>query len=85
MKEQKSKWPYHNNTIVVKMAGRIKSKWPHDFQDRLRIDGRWKLIDVEAGRIFTGPDHEIKAEKYLKKKCREYQERTKEEMYVEKI
>ena len=83
MNEQKSKWPHHNKTIVVKMAGEIKKKYPHHMEDKSRIDGRWKLISVEAGRIFTGPDHEIKAEKYLKKKRREYKERTTEEMYDE--
>ena len=83
MNEQKSKWPHHNKTIVVKMAGRSTSKYPHHFKDRFRVDGRWRLISVEAGRIFTGPDHEEKAEKYLKKKRREYKERITEEMYDE--
>jgi len=49
-------------------------------EDKSRIDGRWQIFDVEAGRIFTGPDHEEKAEKYLKKKRREYKEKTEEEM-----
>tara|TARA_R100001143_G_scaffold44787_1_gene40149 strand:+ start:380 stop:550 length:171 start_codon:yes stop_codon:yes gene_type:complete len=34
----------------------------------VKIKGKWHLIKVEAGRIFTGLDHEIKAEKYLQKK-----------------
>jgi len=79
MNEQKSKWPHHNKTIVVKMAGRIKSKYPHYMEDKSRIDGRWQIFDVEAGRIFTGPNHKDKAYEYVLKKRREYKERTTEE------
>ena len=82
MNEQKSKWPYYNKTIVVKMAGGSK-RVGEPFRYGIRADGRWKLFDIEAGRIFTGPDHGEKAEKYLKKKRREYKERTTEEMYDE--
>jgi len=82
MNEQKSKWPHHNKTIVVKMGARSK-RVGKSFRYSIRGDGKWKLLSVEAGRIFTGPDHEIKAEKYLKKKKKEYQERTTEEMYDE--
>ena len=81
MNEQKSKWPHHNKTIVVKMAGRYTSKYPH--LKRFRVDGKWQLLNVEAGRIFTGSDHGEKAEKYLKKKRREYKERTTEEIHDE--
>ena len=82
MNEQKSKWPHHNKTIVVKMGAGFK-RMGKSFRYSIRADGKWKLIDVEAGRIFTGPDHEIKAKKYLEKKKKEYKERTKEEMYDE--
>ena len=82
MNEQKSKWPHHNKTIVVKMGAGSK-RVGKSFRYSIREDGRWKLIRIEAGRIFTGPNHEIKAEKYLKKKKKEYQERTTEEMYDE--
>jgi hypothetical protein len=82
MNEQKSKWPYHNKTIVVKMDGGFK-RLGESFRYSIRADGKWKLLDVEAGRIFTGPDHEIKARKYLKKKKKKYQERTPEEIYDE--
>ena len=82
MNEQKSKWPHHNKTIVVKMEAGSK-RVGKSFRYSIRADGGWKLLSVEAGRIFTGPDHEIKAEKYLKKKKKEYQERTTEEMYDE--
>lgn len=80
MNEQKSKWPYHNKTIVVKMAGKFKSKYPHRMEDQSRTDGKWKSFEVEAGRIFTGPNHGDKAYEYVLKKRREYKERTKEEM-----
>jgi len=40
----------------------------------VKINGKWQLIKVEAGRIFTGEDHNMKAVKYLDKKVRENDE-----------
>ena len=37
----------------------------------VKINGKWQLIKVEAGRIFTGKDHNIKADKYLDKQVRD--------------
>ena len=37
----------------------------------VKIKGKWQLISVEAGRIFTGPDHNRKAIKYFDKKTQE--------------
>jgi hypothetical protein len=37
----------------------------------VKINGKWQLIKVEAGRIFTGDDHNMKAVKYLDKKVKE--------------
>ncbi len=36
----------------------------------VKINGKWQLIKVEAGRIFTGEDHNMKAVKYLDKQVR---------------
>ena len=37
----------------------------------VKIEGRWQLIRIEAGRIFTGPGHNMKAIKYFDKKTQE--------------
>ena len=37
----------------------------------VKINGKWQLIKVEAGRIFTGEDHNMKAIKYFDKKVKE--------------
>ena len=37
----------------------------------VKINGKWQLIKVEAGRIFIGEDHNMKAVKYLDKKVKE--------------
>ena len=37
----------------------------------VKINNRWQLIKVEAGRIFTGEDHNMKAVKYLDEKVKE--------------
>ena len=37
----------------------------------VKIKGKWQLIKVEAGRIFTGEDHNMKAIKYFDKKVKE--------------
>jgi len=37
----------------------------------VKIKGKWQLISVEAGRIFTGPGHNMKAIKYFDKKTQE--------------
>lgn len=36
----------------------------------VKIKGKWQLISVEAGRIFTGPGHNMKAIKYFDKKIK---------------
>ena len=36
----------------------------------VKIEGRWQLISIEAGRIFTGPGHNMKAIKYFDKKIK---------------
>jgi len=37
----------------------------------VKINGKWQLIKVEAGRIFTGEGHNMKAIKYFDKKVKE--------------
>jgi hypothetical protein len=37
----------------------------------VKMEGKWQFISVEAGRIFTGPDHNRKAIKYFDKKTQE--------------
>ena len=37
----------------------------------VKINGKWQLIKVDAGRIFTGKDHNIEAVKYLDKQVRD--------------
>ena len=46
----------------------------------VKIEGRWQLISIEAGRIFTGPDHNRKAMKYLVKQFPEVKDPAKEKI-----
>ena len=37
----------------------------------VKINGKWELVKIEEGKIFTGADHNMKAIKYFDKKVKE--------------
>ena len=37
----------------------------------VKINGKWELVKIQEGRVFTGEDHNMKAIKYFDKKVKD--------------